>query len=76
MTRDEEQNREWIMAVVKRKGFIRVSHRYRDDRLRARCNRLVRDGLLFRMPSWMVRKRCNGNDPRKAAFYAQTDISA
>ena len=70
MSQDQEQNREWIMGVVRRKGFIRVSHRYRDDRLRARCKKLVRDGLLFKMPYWMVRKRCNNDDPRSASFYA------
>lgn len=59
-----------ILAVVRRKGHFRVSHRWRDDRLRGHCNKLVREGLLFKMPYWMVNKRCN-DDPRSATFYAE-----
>ena len=65
MTADE------IMAIALRKGFFRVSHRYRDDGLRCRCRALVRAGDLLVMPYWLVRKK-TGEDPRCATFFAPT----
>lgn len=40
LTKDE------IMAIARRKGHFRVTLRWRDDGLRARCGQLKRDGLL------------------------------
>lgn len=63
MTKDE------ILSIARRKGYFRVSHRWRDDSLRSKCRRLVKDGVLFVMPYWMVTKKI-GTDPRAATFYA------
>jgi hypothetical protein len=66
---------ERIIAIAKAKGHFRVSHRYREDRVRRRCDRLVRAGKLYRMPYWMVTKKLH-DDPRSATFYAIPEMEA
>ena len=40
-----------IVEIAKRKGAFRVSWRYRDDRLNARCLKLCKQG-------WLKSRRC------------------
>lgn len=42
MSLSEEQ----ILAIAKAKGEFRVTLRWRDDALRAKCRKMRRDGLL------------------------------
>jgi len=37
---------EQILAIAKAKGQFRVTLRWRDDALRAKCQKMKRDGLL------------------------------
>ena len=60
--------RERILAIAQRKGHFRVSHRYRDDRLRALCQRMVREGALRKMSYRKVSKVVH-DDPRAALFF-------
>lgn len=69
MTDDE------ILAIAARKGHFRVTHRYRDDKLRGRCERLVRARKLYVMPAWKVRKKLH-DDPRCATFFAPAEQKA
>ena len=41
---------EQILEVARRKGYFEVSWRWRDDRLRTQCKRLVKKRLLKRAP--------------------------
>lgn len=41
--------RERILRIASRQGVFEVSWRYRDDRLRERCRKMTRAGLLRRV---------------------------
>lgn len=45
-----------IVAIALRDGVFEVSWRWQDDQLRARCNKLVKAGLLKR------KRGCHGAD--------------
>ena len=60
--------RERILAIAKAKGHFRVSARYRDDRLRSLCRRMVREGALRKMSYRKVSKVVH-DDPRAALFF-------
>lgn len=48
--RKKRETLEGIMKIAIYKGRFEASLRYRDDWLRARCSRLVGDGLLRKEP--------------------------
>ena len=43
---------ERILEICRRKGVFTVSWRYRDDSIRSRCNRMVREGKLKKLRRW------------------------
>lgn len=67
----EPLTKEQIIAIAKSKGCFHVGLRYRDDRLRERCKRMVKDGLLFKAPRWMIKRKFYG-DPRKGSWFILT----